>query len=159
GEAERTKDTPWLQSVLSDELDFRRANGKVVDKKTFLDELADREYDRLESLDIRASVLGDLAIVTLIVRATGRVKGEPFGGVYRNIRVFRASQADGWELVRWYNDEIKTPAHPPSPNATYERVLGKPNTGDYRGLRWYTLEHLYQVIWNRGVLSDRDRRL
>ena len=86
--------------------------------------------------------------------------GKPFRGVYRNIRLFRRAKTDdGWELERWYNVRIESPTVPPSANETYERILGKPNAGNETGLRWHTLNELYGVVWNRGILSDRDRRL
>lgn len=163
GEAERTKDTAWLERVLSNDLNFRRANEKVetvVDKATYIAQLADRHYDTLESSDIRVCVYGSVAIVTLVVRAAGNAAGNAFGGLYTNIRVFRAADIpERWQLVRWYNVPIEVPARPPSANETYRRILGKENTGNDDGLRFHTLNHLYEVIWNQGVLCDRDRRL
>jgi alkylhydroperoxidase/carboxymuconolactone decarboxylase family protein YurZ/mannose-6-phosphate isomerase-like protein (cupin superfamily) len=164
GEAERNRNWNWLDRVLADELEFRRANESSVDKETFLSDLHDCEYRTLDSLDIRPNVFDDVAAVFLVVRAAGIKKGQPFSGLFRNIRLFRLMTVDDescpeWRLVRWYNTRIETAAHPPSANETYERILGVPNTVDSTGLRAHTLNHLYQVIWNRGVISDRDRRL
>lgn len=159
-DAERTKDTAYFERVLSADLEFRRADGSVVTKQQFIDQLADRAYEYDEPLDVRATVLGTLAVVTLVVRAAGTTGTKSFRGVYRNIRLFRRAKTDdSWELARWYNDRIEQPAVPPSPNETYARILGKPNAGDDTGLRWHTLNELYGIVWNRGILSDRDRRL
>lgn len=41
----------------------------------------------------------------------------------------------------------------------YKEVLGKDPEGDLRGLREFTVDHLFGKIWVRGILSTRDRRL
>lgn len=159
-DAERTKNTAYFERVLSADLEFRRADGSVVNKQKFIEQLADHAYEYVEPSDIRSTVLGTMAVVTLVVRAAGTAGGKPFRGVYRNIRLFSRSKTDdSWELERWYDVQIESPAVPPSAKETYERILGKPHDGDETGLRWHTLNELYGVVWNRGILSDRDRRL
>ena len=41
----------------------------------------------------------------------------------------------------------------------YKKVLGKDPGEDLRGIREFTLNHLYGTIWARDILSLRDRRL
>jgi len=42
---------------------------------------------------------------------------------------------------------------------TYERILGEPHSKSLVGIRELTINHLFAHVWNRGVLSDRDRSL
>jgi mannose-6-phosphate isomerase-like protein (cupin superfamily)/alkylhydroperoxidase/carboxymuconolactone decarboxylase family protein YurZ len=157
GDAERVGDAKRLAEILADTLDFRRADGTVVDKQTFLADLARRKYTELSTSDVRIAVFEDVAVATLVVTVAGTADGTSFGGRFRNLRIFER-MGDEWSLVRWYNRPIPAGA-PPSPEATYERVLGEPFDGPVDGLRWNTLQHLYGQIWNRGILTDRDRRL
>ena len=88
-EAEEGRDGEFFQALLADKLTFRRANGAVVDKTTFLKDLRNpaNTYDMLESSDVSATVHEGVAVVTLLVRAKGMREGKPFAGVFRNIRI------------------------------------------------------------------------
>ena len=42
---------------------------------------------------------------------------------------------------------------------TYERILGELHSKSLVGIRELTINHLFAHVWNRGVLSNRDRSL
>src|SRR5687768_8662156 len=90
GRAELARDVKFLSSILADSLVFRRANGKVADKKTYLEELekAENTYEYLQSDDLSVSLYERLAVVSLRVRAKGMRGKLAFEGVFRNIRIF-----------------------------------------------------------------------
>jgi hypothetical protein len=95
----------FFEHHLSDQLIFRRANGKVVGKsgsEGVLDGLKDKRFKKLKPEDINVMLLNDRALVTLIVVGTGQD-----GSIrcFRNIRLFTRAQ-DQWLLEFWYNYEI-----------------------------------------------------
>jgi Domain of unknown function (DUF4440) len=110
GEAERSRDAEFFKSLLAEKLTFRRANGAVVDKATFLKDLLNLEntYDMLESEDISATLHEGVAVVTLLVRAKGMREGKPFAGVFRNIRIFvhEPDKQPAWQLHAWFNVRV-----------------------------------------------------
>jgi hypothetical protein len=113
GEAEKQRDSDFLGSVLSDALKFRRANGTIVDKSTYLDDLQkpDNTYEYLISEDIEVQVYERVAVVTLRVRAKGTRVAKPFEGIFRNVRIFLKEQdkKPAWQLHFWFNVRIENP--------------------------------------------------
>jgi hypothetical protein len=69
GEAEKQHDEDFLKRILSDDLIFRRANGKVVNKKEYLESLQDpaSTYDYIISEDVKPTVYEGIAVVSLRV--------------------------------------------------------------------------------------------
>jgi len=113
-DAESNRNIPFLQKVLDDDLLFQRANGSFVDKKKYLEELADlnNSYDHLENIfvEIKINEAENKAIANVTVKARGK-RGEPqkpFNGVYKNIRFFRKNKE--WQLYAWYNEAINSPS-------------------------------------------------
>jgi hypothetical protein len=93
----------FFKTHLSDQLIFRRANGKVVGKGKFLEELKNNPFRSRTGEMIEVNLLEDRALVTLIVVGTRADDGSVH--YYRNIRLFTRS-ADNWLLEFWYNFEI-----------------------------------------------------
>ena len=110
GEAEKSRDADFFQTLLAQNLTFRRATGVIVDKTTFLRDLRNPEntYDLLESEDISAMVYEGVAVVTLLVHAKGIREGKPFAGVFRNIRIFVHEPANEQplQLHCWFNVRV-----------------------------------------------------
>ncbi|WP_027155904.1 nuclear transport factor 2 family protein [Mesorhizobium sp. WSM2561] len=99
----------FFERHLSEQLVFRRTDGSVVGKrgaaepKSFMDTLTGPSpFLERRSQDIHVDVLGDRAVVRLIVVGTKRD-----GSVhcYRNIRFWSHSGED-WQLDSWYNFEL-----------------------------------------------------
>jgi hypothetical protein len=109
-EAEQSRDAEFFQALLAETLTFRRANGDVVDKTTFLKDLRNsaNTYEMLESEDISATIQEGVAVVTLLVRASGMREGKPFAGVFRNIRIFvhEPDKQQPWQLHAWFNVRV-----------------------------------------------------
>jgi Domain of unknown function (DUF4440) len=96
----------FFEALLSDQLIFRRASGKVVGKtgdEGFLKGLNNNPFKSREAEDVVVNVLDQRALVTLIVVATRKDDGSVHR--FRNIRVFSRLQ-DHWILEVWYNYEI-----------------------------------------------------
>lgn len=103
GKAEKEGDKKSLERYLHQDLVFRRANGSIVNRETFLAELEARESldwefveDQQDGTDTRA----DSVVVTLIVRT--------LGGTFRNVRVFVRDDGE-WRCKLWVNTRLETP--------------------------------------------------
>ena len=110
GEAERRTDADFLKSVLSDNLRFRRANGTIVDKAIYLDDLMKpgNTTDELHSTDIVPTIYGNLAVVELLIAMKGMRCGRKLDGVFRNMRIFldEPEKQPRWQLHSWFNVPI-----------------------------------------------------
>ena len=92
-----------LAGVLSPSLIFRRADGSVADKDTFMRGLqTPSPFAKRESHDVVVTITGDRALVTLLVIGT---KHDGSAGRYRNVRLFFRSGA-AWQLEFWFNDDV-----------------------------------------------------
>jgi hypothetical protein len=110
GEAERTagaQGADFLKRVLSDNLRFRRANGTIVDKAIYFDDLTKpgNATDELQSTDIVPTIYGKLAVVELLVAMKGMRGGKKLDGAFRNIRIFldEPEKQPRWQLHSWFN--------------------------------------------------------
>lgn len=93
----------FFHDILSDQLVFRRANGKVVDKTAFSAGLREPDpFVSRQAEDIDISSLDGRALVVLVVRTT---KQDGTKSRYRNIRLF-SKQGTEWRLELWYNYEL-----------------------------------------------------
>jgi hypothetical protein len=94
----------FFDDLLSKQLLFRRANGRVVDKCAFLDGLKQPgPFSSRSCGNISVTPLDERTLVTLIVTATRADDATEHR--YRNIRLF--SRASGsWVMELWYNYEI-----------------------------------------------------
>jgi hypothetical protein len=117
GEAEKQRQEDFLKGVLADDLIFRRASGKVVNKVEYLADLVnpDNKYEYLISedvqptvFDVQPTVYEDVVTVSLLVRAKGQLETKEFEGVYRNIRIFLKNENKGWQCVVWFNTVIQS---------------------------------------------------
>lgn len=93
----------FFQKYLSDQVIFRRASGKVVDKSAFLEGLRNNPFASRVTEDISVDLLNDRALVTLIV--IGTRKDDNSVHRYRNVRLF-SRKGDDWILELWYNYDI-----------------------------------------------------
>lgn len=94
----------FFETRLSDQLVFRRANGKIVGKAEFLASLNTAgPFSSRRSQSISVTQLGERALVTLIV--VGRRLDDRTEHHYQNIRLFSQS-GDNWIKEFWYNYEI-----------------------------------------------------
>src|SRR4051794_36356118 len=98
GRAEREGDIPALERYLHNDLTFRRVSGSIVDKQTFLKEVAERDRLDSEILEDEEEVADspDSVVVTLIVRTRG--------GSFRNVRVF-VRDYGAWRCKLWINTQ------------------------------------------------------
>lgn len=95
----------WFNTILSDHLIFRRADGSMVDKQAFLKSLDDpNRFVTRHMEDAHIIALDDRSLVFLIVRTT---KADGTVNRYRNIRLF-SKASSGWMLDRWWNYDVTT---------------------------------------------------
>ena len=109
GEAEKKQGIGTFDRILVKDFLFRRTNGKVVNKETYLEELTKPEntYEYLYSEDIKVNVYENVAFVSLNVRAKGKRGKDTFEGTYRNIRIFQKGE-QGWQCHRWFNEPLES---------------------------------------------------
>jgi len=94
----------YFTKLLSDQLIFRRASGKVVSKAEFLEGFKNASPFSSRGCGIvSVTSLNDRALVTLIV--VGTRADDDSVHHYRNIRLFSRSGQD-WLMELWYNYEI-----------------------------------------------------
>lgn len=101
---------PFFEEHLDEHLQFRRANGSVVDRAGFLDGLAaaGNRTDELRTDVTHVVVLHEQAFVACLVTLRGTRGGNVADGVYRNLRFFER-RPDGWRCVQWFNH--RAPSH------------------------------------------------
>jgi hypothetical protein len=103
--AEFAADAEFFRCHLADALLFRRASGKVVDKITFLKDLATpgNTNERLDAAEIEVLPCGDdLALCSVLIQFKGTRGGAAVDGVFRNTRVFVRREAV-WRCALWFN--------------------------------------------------------
>ena len=99
----------FFSGLLDEDLRFRRAGGTVVTRDRFLHDLArpDHRRTRIEPVEGPGiQVLGDRALVQVVLAVEGRDGDEPVDGVYRNIRVFERDGGGPWALTVWFNERV-----------------------------------------------------
>ncbi len=105
--AELSADVEFFRCYLADGVRFRRASGKVVDKITFLKDLATpgNTNERLEARQIEVLLYGaDLAVCSMVVDFKGTRDGATAVGQFRNTRVFVRSEG-AWKCALWFNSK------------------------------------------------------
>jgi hypothetical protein len=91
---------------------FRRANGEVACKPSFIAGLEPNSQNAERSLDgdVEVQIYGAIAVASLRVKVTS--KKDSSERLYRNIRVFLRNPEGGetpeeqWQLHMWFNEEI-----------------------------------------------------
>ena len=167
--AEWKRDTDTLEKILSEDLIFRRANGNFADRKTYLDGLKDPNniYEHLENVDteVKINEANNLAIVTVTVKASGKrgEKGDPFRGLYKNIRFFRKTEE--WKMYAWYNETIGTGSilHIPANHFIYkprpENMTGHVEINDSSDLPESPHLRAFSVKFGNGALTNRHNHI
>ena len=99
----------FFARLLDEDLRFRRASGTVVTRDRFLHDLArpDNRRTRIEAVEGPGiQVLGDRALVQVVLAVEGSDGETPVDGVYRNNRVFERDGAGPWALTVWFNERL-----------------------------------------------------
>jgi len=102
--AEMDRNTSFFETLLSEDLVFRRASGKFVDKTQYLQDLPQTSYHLLEVtsqhlIPINNNIAYTISRVVAIGKTT---KGVEFGGTFINVRFYRFED-EKWTLYAWHN--------------------------------------------------------
>jgi hypothetical protein len=103
-QSEQSQDIVFFQNLLSENLIFSRANGSVINKAQFLDNLTkpspfkSRESDVL-SINFDEAKQNAVCVVTVKTTNDTGVKS------YQNIRFF-SCENNQWQLYAWFNQAI-----------------------------------------------------
>jgi hypothetical protein len=99
-QAERERNTDFLQEVFADELVYGTTRGDVLNKAQLLarTKSPDHSYEDLHSDDVQVRIYGNVAIMTDRTTARGINEGHPFGGVFRFVRIF-VKKHGKWQVV------------------------------------------------------------
>lgn len=105
-DAEFNHDEAYFKNILSDDLRFKRASGKFVNKSLYLEELGLTTYDILKASAIEIIPIDEKSAYTISkVEANGKTPDDSeFKGNFRNTRFFRKKGTE-WELYAWYNEK------------------------------------------------------
>jgi hypothetical protein len=101
GVKEQAGVVPFFDSLLADTFLFRRADGTIVDKRRYLDDLtsvAKNPYERLDTVveNVMLDGDGDSGVVNVLVLA--KRKNMERAAVFQNVRVF-SRQGENWKLI------------------------------------------------------------
>jgi len=111
--AESQRNASFLDQVLATDVRVRRANALVVDKANYLVDLTNGGNTLEHNIpeDIVPRVLGNRAVVTLLVRAKGTRTTGPFEGEYRNVRIFLKDpkKDPSWQLHFSLSAKVENP--------------------------------------------------
>ncbi|MGK7894368.1 MAG: nuclear transport factor 2 family protein [Xenococcus sp. (in: cyanobacteria)] len=96
-----------LDKLICDQLIFTDHLGRVLSKE---DDLAahksgDLKIDKIELSEQVIKFFGDLAVVSVLAKITGRYKGIFSDGSYRFTRVWR-KEADQWKIVTAHSSAL-----------------------------------------------------
>ena len=103
---EQAGEKPYFEKLLADTFLFRRADGTIVDKRQYLDDLgsvAKNPYERLESVVENVTLDGNSGVVNVLVLA--KRKNMDRAAVFQNVRVF-SHEDENWKLIMWVNTKI-----------------------------------------------------
>lgn len=96
--------TNYFTDLLSDELIFRRASGKVDNKDKFIEKLKEPSpFISRHAEDIVVELIDDTRALVRLIVATTKVDGSKQR--FRNIRMFSHS-GENFILEFWYNYEL-----------------------------------------------------
>ncbi len=159
--AEMAHDTAFFESLMSEDLVFRRASGKFANKAQYLQDFPQTTYDMLEvTLPHLISINNNQAYSVNRVVANGKnEKGMEFGGTFINVRFYRFTD-DQWTLYAWHNT-ITTNAEPKEEKSftgtvATKIILEQPGKKDYEvffhpGARTYW--HIHTQVQKLFIVS------
>ena len=113
--AETNGDIRFFEELLAPAFSFRRANGDIVDRISYLANVAPSPECRSDLLAVDL-LSHDRAIVSSIVTIMDATHG-PTNERFHNLRLFVRGTGDrnGWMLLAWANEVVSTSGHSPKP--------------------------------------------
>ncbi len=125
----------WRQAQVSDNIaemdrllaeDFLgiTASGQVVTKAQQLDRMRTRSIDlrRLDILDSKIKISGNLAVVTSLAQIDGMMDGHPVVGSFRYTRVYQRGPASVWRITNF--EATRVPGGEPGTGPKTSPALG-----------------------------------
>lgn len=109
-EAQLTDDVPAMEKLLSDEFLGVTASGQVVTKTQQLERMRTRRLAlrRIDMLDTKVKLSGNLAVVTSEAAVDGTADGAPLRGLFRYTRVYQHT-ASGWRITNFEATRVDGP--------------------------------------------------
>jgi hypothetical protein len=113
GEKERFGDRSYFESLLGDNLVFRRASGLVQHKADYLqglERVQTNPYELLETLveGVYVDVADGQESAVVNVRVRVKRKNDKHAAEYENMRVFeKQADTDTWHLISWTNTKVR----------------------------------------------------
>ena len=102
-DAQLSEDIPAMDRLLSDNFLGITAAGQVVTKAQQLDRMRSRQIaiSKLDMVDTKIKISGNLAVVTSLARLDGTANGTPLHGSFRYTRVYQRASGDGWKITNF----------------------------------------------------------
>ncbi len=110
-QAQIAEDVPAMDKLLSDEFLGITASGQVVTKLQQLDRMRTRSLDikRIDLLDTKIKISGNLAVVTSLADLEGVADGVPLHGAFRYTRVYHRLPGDSWKITNFEVTRVGRP--------------------------------------------------
>jgi ketosteroid isomerase-like protein len=92
----KNADVPALERLLHPDLLFNLPDGQTITKQFDLDSYRSgkMKIEVLEASDQLINIIGDAAVVSVLVLLKGNYDNQPVNGVYRYLRVWKKSEAN-----------------------------------------------------------------
>lgn len=96
----RASDVVALDQLLHDDLLFVTPNGQTVTKQMDMESHRSGQMivEKLESVIEEINVIEDTAVVTVVYQTKGTMLGNPIGGRFKYIRVWKLFET-GWKVI------------------------------------------------------------
>ncbi len=113
--AQLAEDITTMDKLLADEFLGVTASGQVVTKAQQLDRMRTRKLDltRLDVLDTKIKISGNLAVVTSLAQLDGQADGAPFRGSFRYTRVYQRVGRGAWKITNFEATRVNLPVEGP----------------------------------------------
>jgi hypothetical protein len=106
GQAEQQMDLSFLDEHLDDQLEYKRADGTMVNKTMYLSQLENRTYDSMITEVRQIEEKGGYKEVISNVTTSGNNNGIPFNGTFKNVRKWYVNEEGRWKLKYWENEKL-----------------------------------------------------
>ncbi len=121
-QAQLGEDISAMDKLLSDQFLGITASGQVVTKLQQLDRMRTRSLNitRMELVDTKIKISGNLAVVTSLANIEGVADGSPLHGAFRYTRVYQRVPGDGWKITNFEATRVHPRGAELSPQASSE---------------------------------------
>ena len=98
-------DASWGEKYTSDDFIRITADGRMLNRQQFLDDLKSSKFQSIEFSDRKIRVYGDSAVVNATAKVKATNKDKDISGTYRGTRVWEKTKGE-WKLVNFQTTRV-----------------------------------------------------